>query len=75
MQEKIEFIRLVGNKRRIGTHLAAVSRHWQADKERFLMVSPHDDDVVLGTGLLIQLTKRENVPVHILIVTDGSMGY
>ena len=39
------------------------------------MVSPHDDDAVLGAGLLIQLAKRENVPVHILIVTDGSMGY
>lgn len=39
------------------------------------MVSPHDDDAVLGVGLLIQLAKRENVPVHILIVTDGSMGY
>jgi LmbE family N-acetylglucosaminyl deacetylase len=39
------------------------------------MISPHDDDAVLGTGLLIQLAKRENVPVHILIVTDGRMGY
>jgi len=75
MQEKIEFVRLVGNERRVGSNLAAVSRHWQADKEHFLMVSPHDDDVVLGTGLLIQLAKRENIPVHILIVTDGSMGY
>ena len=39
------------------------------------MISPHDDDAVLGAGLLIQLAKRENVPVHIMIVTDGSMGY
>jgi LmbE family N-acetylglucosaminyl deacetylase len=39
------------------------------------MISPHDDDAVLGAGLLIQLAKREKVPVHILIVTDGSMGY
>jgi len=75
MQEKIEFVRLVGNERRVGSHLAGVSRHWQGDKEHFLMVSPHDDDAVLGAGLLMQLAKRENVPVHILIVTDGSMGY
>jgi LmbE family N-acetylglucosaminyl deacetylase len=75
MQEEIEFVRLVGNERRVGSYLSTVSRHWQGKKERFLMVSPHDDDAVLGAGLLIQLAKRENVPVHILIVTDGRMGY
>jgi LmbE family N-acetylglucosaminyl deacetylase len=75
MQEEFEFIRMVGNERRVGSKLANVSRHWQGGKEHFLMISPHDDDAVLGAGLLIQLAKRENVPVHILIVTDGSMGY
>jgi LmbE family N-acetylglucosaminyl deacetylase len=73
--EEFEFVRLVGNERRIGTRLADVSRHWQGDDERFLFVSPHDDDAVLGCGLLIQLAKREKAPVHVLIVTDGSMGY
>jgi LmbE family N-acetylglucosaminyl deacetylase len=75
MPDKIEFVRLVGNERRVGSTLAGVSRKWQKDKEHFLMISPHDDDVAIGGGLLIQLAKRENVPVHILIVTDGSMGY
>lgn len=75
MQEEIEFVRLVGNERRVGSFLSTVSRHWQGKKERFLMISPHDDDAVLGAGLLIQLARRENVPVHILIVTDGRMGY
>jgi len=74
-KEEFEFVRLVGNERRVGPTLATVSRHWQGDKECFLMISPHDDDAVLGAGLLIQLAKREDVPVHILIVTDGSMGY
>ena len=74
-EEKFEFVRLVGDERRVGSHLADVSRHWQGKSERFLMISPHDDDAVLGAGLLIQLAKRERVPVHILIVTDGSMGY
>ena len=75
MQEKFEFVRLVGNERRTGTKLADVSRHWQGKQERHLMISPHDDDAVLGAGLLIQLARREKVPVYILIVTDGSMGY
>ena len=74
-KEEIEFVRLVGNERRVGQTLATVSRHWQGEKECFLMISPHDDDAVLGAGLLIQLSRRENVPMHILIVTDGSMGY
>jgi LmbE family N-acetylglucosaminyl deacetylase len=75
MQEKVEFVRLVGDERRVGSYLASVSRHWQGKSERFLIISPHDDDAALGTGLLIQLAKRENVPVHIMVVTDGSMGY
>lgn len=74
-QDEFEFVRLVGNERRVGPTFASVSRHWQGKKERFLVISPHDDDAVLGAGLLIQLAKREKVPVHILIVTDGSMGY
>ena len=74
-QDKFEFIRLIGNERRTGARLADVSRHWQGSKENFLIISPHDDDAALGAGLLIQLAKRENVPVQILIVTDGSMGY
>jgi LmbE family N-acetylglucosaminyl deacetylase len=75
LKEKFEFVRLVGNERRVGPTLADVSRHWQGKSERFLMVSPHDDDAALGAGLLIQLAKRERVPVHIVIVTDGSQGY
>jgi LmbE family N-acetylglucosaminyl deacetylase len=75
VESEFQFIRLVGDERRVGTTLASVSRHWQGEKERFLFISPHDDDVVLGGGLLLQLAQREGVPVHILVVTDGSMGY
>lgn len=75
MKEEFEVVRLVGNERRVGPTLESVSRHWQRDRECFLFVSPHDDDAVVGAGLLIQLAKRESIPVNILIVTDGSMGY
>lgn len=74
-KDLVEFVRLVGEERRVGNTLASVSRHWQGDRERFLFVSPHDDDVALGAGLFVQLARRENIPVFILIVTDGSMGY
>jgi len=75
MTDKPQFIRLVGDERRVAPTLAGVSKHWQGDKECFLFVSPHDDDVALGGGLLMQLAKLENVPVYIMIVTDGAMGY
>jgi LmbE family N-acetylglucosaminyl deacetylase len=52
-----------------------ISRHWQGDREFFLFISAHDDDVAAGAGLLIQLAEPENIPVDILIVTGGSMGY
>jgi LmbE family N-acetylglucosaminyl deacetylase len=72
---EFEFVRLVGTERRMADTLAGVSRRWEGKNERFLFVSPHDDDAVLGGGLLIQLAQRENIPVYVLIVTDGAMGY
>src|SRR5437764_504739 len=47
----------------------------RADGERWLMVSPHDDDVTLGAGLLIQAAIAERIDVCAAIVTDGRMGY
>ncbi len=70
-----EYVRLVGEERRVADTLAGVSRHWQGDDETFLFVSPHDDDVVIGGGLMMQGAIREGVDIHVLIVTDGSMGY
>ena len=75
MAEDFEFIRLVGSERRVASTIQGVSRHWQGRNESFLFISPHDDDVAIGAGLLIQGAIRENIPVHILVVTDGSLGY
>ena len=60
MKKGFEFVRLVGNERRVADTLAGVSRHWQDDKERFLFISPHDEDVVLGGGLLIRPFRMKN---------------
>lgn len=75
MDSEFEVIRLVGDERRVGDSLSGVSRHWQGENECFCFVSPHDDDIVLGAGLAIQLAIHEGVPVHVLVVSDGSMGY
>lgn len=75
MAKQFEFVRLVGGERRTGPTLASVSRHWRQQEESFLFVSPHDDDVVIGGGLMILSALKENVPVHAAVVTDGSQGY
>lgn len=73
--DKVEITRLVGDERRVASTLQGVSKHWQGSKECFIFFSPHDDDAVIGNGLLIQVALSENVPVYIVVVTDGSMGY
>jgi LmbE family N-acetylglucosaminyl deacetylase len=58
-----------------GTKLSSVFEGWKKEGERWLFIGPHDDDVVLGAGMLVQIAIEEDVPVHVLIVTDGQMGY
>jgi len=43
--------------------------------ERWLFVSPHDDDVVVGGGLWMMAAIESAVDVHLLVVTDGRQGY
>ena len=74
-KESFEFVRLVESERRVGPTLASVSRHWKQQVQRFLFVSPHDDDAVIGGGLMMQSALAERVPVHVAVVTDGAMGY
>jgi len=75
MVEKIEIVQLINGKRYVSSQLSQSMPQWQGQNERFLIVTPHDDDAVIGAGLTIQMARREKVPVYILIATDGGMGY
>jgi len=75
MAKRFEFVRLVGAERRVGHTLASVSRHWRQKEERFLFISPHDDDAIIGGALMIQSALAEKVPVHLAIISDGAQGY
>jgi LmbE family N-acetylglucosaminyl deacetylase len=57
------------------TDLSNVMENWQEEGERWLFVGPHDDDIVLGGGLLMQKAQEAGIPIANLIVTDGAMGY
>lgn len=74
-KQQFEFIRLVESERRVGPTLASVSRHWTEARQCFLFLSPHDDDAIIGGGLMIAAALSEGVPVHVAVVTDGAMGY
>lgn len=43
--------------------------------ECWLFVGPHDDDLCIGGGLLMQAAADAGVDVQSLIVTDGRQGY
>ncbi|MCK5113384.1 MAG: PIG-L family deacetylase [Phycisphaerae bacterium] len=73
-RNQYEFVRLVGNERRVGSTLKSVSRHWQKNP-RFLFVSPHDDDAIIGGGLTMLSLLKDKIPVHVAVVTDGAQGY
>jgi len=49
--------------------------HTAKEPERWLCIAPHDDDVVIGGGLLLQQAVSEGKEIKVLITTDGSMGY
>jgi LmbE family N-acetylglucosaminyl deacetylase len=57
------------------TCIAEVFEGWRGPAESWLFVSPHDDDIVVGGGLIFQVAIREGVEVHAAVVTDGRMGY
>ncbi len=55
--------------------LSILGEGFDASKETFLFVSPHDDDIAIGGALMVLAAIAEGIPVHIGIVTDGSAGY
>lgn len=41
----------------------------------WLVVVPHDDDLVLGSGMLLSLAADAGIEVHVAVCTDGRLGY
>jgi hypothetical protein len=48
---------------------------WQPGDERLVVLSPHDDDGLLGAGYAVQAARASGSEVYILILCDGSAGY
>lgn len=70
-----EYARIENGQKQHSTSLGGVLQSKQVAQERWLVVSPHDDDACIGVGLWMQAALRAGVTVHLLVVTDGRMGY
>ncbi len=55
--------------------LSRLFESWYGDEERWLFISPHDDDIVVGAGILVVCAVEHGVHCSMRIATDGSMGY
>ena len=48
---------------------------WQPENERIAILSPHDDDALLGAGYLLLYTLSAGAQAHIVIFCNGCGGY
>jgi len=48
---------------------------WKGDREHWLFVAPHDDDIVLGAGLTFISAVESGIPVYAVVATTGEAGY
>lgn len=55
--------------------LTELFENWRGPEERWLFIAPHDDDIVMGAGLLLQCAVAQGIDVSVVVTTDGSMGY
>lgn len=60
---------------RKSSEFGGIFDHYEPGAEKWLFIVPHDDDVVIGSGLLLQKAFEENVNLTVLITTDGRQGY
>ena len=75
MPAAIRYTRRTPGRLLTTSRIAELFSDWRGPAERWFFVSPHDDDVVIGGGLVFQAGIAEGAQVHAAVVTDGRMGY
>lgn len=56
-------------------NISLIFPDWQVDNERIMILSPHDDDALLGAGYIIKAAQTFGGQVYVIIYNDGSTGY
>lgn len=70
-----QFTRLEQGKKIRSQKVTEILRIDNAAREKWLFVSPHDDDIAVGGGMWVDAAVQAGVAVEVVIVTDGRMGY
>ena len=70
-----QFSRLVDGRPEKRSGLVSAMNTDELRNATWMFVSPHDDDLCIGAGLLMQAAVQSEVEVQVVIVTDGCLGY
>ena len=57
------------------TDINLLFQNWKGKDEKIVAVGPHDDDVLIGAGLLLCELRNLGIDVYVAIITDGRKGY
>ena len=57
------------------TDISLIFDDWSGEDERIAVLSPHDDDALLGAGYLLLAAMSEGCEPYVLIFCDGRGGY
>jgi len=69
------FTRLIDDQPVVQGSLEEAVRESPLTGHVWMFVAPHDDDLCIGAGLLIQAAVQAGVDVQCVVVTDGCLGY
>lgn len=75
MQHKVEFDRRTEKVTVTSYNPADIWPEWKGKDERWLFMSPHDDDIVCGCGITFLASLACGVETFAGVVTNGKMGY
>lgn len=61
--------------RTVSEDIFSLFANWSLSNERVAVISPHDDDAILGTGYTMLASALNGARVYVLIMCDGRAGY
>lgn len=73
MADKIQFINV--DKKVISDTIETIFPMWEPSKERVCVMSPHDDDAIIGAGYAMKAAARNGAGVYVMIFCCGNAGY
>lgn len=71
----MEIVKYINGKTERGTDINLLFSNWRCRDEKIVVLCPHDDDGVIGSGLLLYELYNLGIDVYVAIMSDGSKGY